>query len=234
MTNKQEKLAYWFFRLNGFFTIQNLVIHPESQKLQKGHRQETDVDIAGVRFPFRKELKDDPAGPMEDYKDFNIKKTLFILTEVKRTRGNFNEAWNEDNIRRALNFAGILEDPENCIKSLISKGIYEDENIRIQLCLISSEKNPQTKFQDALKISWKDVSDFIFDRFKKYKRQKSSHPQWEETGQLLWELFKKLPQKPKHHDETKLKEEFFKLISESFDLPQHDAEQNLRSNHAQN
>ena len=50
-----EALAYWYFRLNGFLTTANFVIHDEG-----GAGQRTDADILGVRFPFRAELLEDP------------------------------------------------------------------------------------------------------------------------------------------------------------------------------
>jgi hypothetical protein len=44
-----EKLAYWYFRLNGFMTMESFILHDESRK---GLPQRTDADIYGVRFPF--------------------------------------------------------------------------------------------------------------------------------------------------------------------------------------
>ena len=57
-----EKVAYWYFRLNGFFQIENFVVHPP------GHGgQRTDADLLAVRFPFRAErLIDDPNNTMAD------------------------------------------------------------------------------------------------------------------------------------------------------------------------
>src|ERR1700738_2672654 len=51
-----EKVAYWYFRLNGFFQIENFVVHPERRGGQR-----TDADLLAVRFPWRAErLFDDP------------------------------------------------------------------------------------------------------------------------------------------------------------------------------
>ena len=36
-------MAYWYFRLNGFFQIENFVVHPESYGSQR-----TDADLLGV------------------------------------------------------------------------------------------------------------------------------------------------------------------------------------------
>jgi hypothetical protein len=51
-----EKVAYWFFRLNGCMTIENFVVHPDF-----GGSQRTDADILGIRLPYRSEgLRDSP------------------------------------------------------------------------------------------------------------------------------------------------------------------------------
>ncbi len=55
-------MAYWYFRLNGLFQIENFVLHP-------GRRggQRTDADLLAVRFPNRAEfLYDRPDRPMPD------------------------------------------------------------------------------------------------------------------------------------------------------------------------
>lgn len=57
-----EKVAYWYFRLNGFLQIENFVVHPERRGGQR-----TDADLLAVRFPHRAErLFDDPNDIMQD------------------------------------------------------------------------------------------------------------------------------------------------------------------------
>ena len=57
-----EKVAYWYFRLNGFLQIENFIIHPERYGSQR-----IDADLLAVRFPFRAErLLDTPRDIMPD------------------------------------------------------------------------------------------------------------------------------------------------------------------------
>lgn len=57
-----EKVAYWYFRLNGFLQIENFVVHPSSRGGQR-----TDADLLAVRFPYRAErLIDNPNDIMID------------------------------------------------------------------------------------------------------------------------------------------------------------------------
>ena len=73
-----EQLAYWYLRLNGFLTIQNFIVHPDS-----GSEQRTDADVLGVRFPYRAELK---PNPMVDDVPFTkvADKPFIVMVEVKK------------------------------------------------------------------------------------------------------------------------------------------------------
>ena len=37
-------------------------------------------------------------------------------------------------------------------------------------------------------ILWPEVKEFIWDRFRRYRNQKSGHLQWDEVGKGLWDL----------------------------------------------
>lgn len=82
-----EQLAYWYLRLNGFLTIQNFIVHPDT-----GRDQRTDADILGIRFPFRAELK---PNPMEDEPLFTqiVDKPFIIIAEVKKSECRLNGPW---------------------------------------------------------------------------------------------------------------------------------------------
>ena len=84
-----EDLAYWYFRLNGFLTIQNFVVHPNS-----GSAQKTEVDIIAARFPYRKELPENKT-PMQDDECLVLQseKIRIILAEIKVGRCKLNPSW---------------------------------------------------------------------------------------------------------------------------------------------
>jgi hypothetical protein len=48
--NYGETFAYWYLRLNGFFPLRNFVLHRLSQP--NGRRENADVDLLAIRFPF--------------------------------------------------------------------------------------------------------------------------------------------------------------------------------------
>lgn len=78
MRNYGEELAYWYLRLNGFFTINNFVLH---------HNREgrtSDADILAVRFPY---VYEEVGGRDEDWDDqlvgrFNKDKIVGLICEV--------------------------------------------------------------------------------------------------------------------------------------------------------
>jgi len=190
MQINSEDLAYWFFRLNGFFTINNFIVHPD-----EGKNQRTDVDILGVRFPHRSELI---KNPMEDYKAFTeIKKILIVFAEVKRGICNINGPWTDntkENIQRVLRAVGtyIPSTIEDVANTIYKEGYYVDTDFRHSIIAIGSDINSDLakKYPQIIQITFIEIKKFIFERFSKYPDRKADHSQWDENGKNLWQSFK--------------------------------------------
>ena len=189
---KAEDLAYWYFRLNGFLTIRNFVVHPES-----GCNQRTDADILGVRFPYRSELLDNP---MQDDTIFEEVKDIpfLVLAEVKSSECKLNKSWTREgsrNILRMLAAVGIvpLTIREEVARVLHTDGIFEDTCLcRINLFCLGRRINPDIEKHYCGRVPqkrWEDVLKFIHDRFRGYDRIKREHPQWDENGDKLWTCY---------------------------------------------
>jgi hypothetical protein len=75
-----EKVAYWYFRLNGFLQIENFIVHPERRGSQR-----TDADLLGVRFRHRAEFAFDHDRPMEDDPRLGLSHRFddVVIAEVK-------------------------------------------------------------------------------------------------------------------------------------------------------
>lgn len=184
-----EHLAYWYFRLNGFMTTVNFVVHPE-----EGPGQRTDVDVLGVRFPYRAELL---SQSMVDDTPFitETKRPYVVLAEVKTKRCDLNGPWTKPpdrNIQRVLTAVGAIQTQEldTAADSLYRTGVFQGGAVFVSLCCLGDRENPERKrrYPDVPQIVWSRVASFIYDRFDKYRSQKISHPQWDETGQALWKL----------------------------------------------
>ncbi|MBZ0297137.1 MAG: hypothetical protein K8L99_31550 [Anaerolineae bacterium] len=182
-----EKLAYWYFRLNGCFTIENFVIHPD-----KGRQQRTDVDIMAIRLPYRSELlqnpmQDDPPVLSEG------NRIKLILAEVKQEVCNLNGPWtdrNRSNMQRAISAAGPFppENIEAAAKSLYDTGVYQNDILTMTLFCVGRKENRELRqrYPNVPQITWQHILGFIYDRFTNYREQKSSHPQWNKYGSKLF------------------------------------------------
>lgn len=183
-----EKLAYWYFRLNGFLTIEDFVVHPDWKSEQR-----TDIDIIAARFPYRKEL---PENPMEDDARIMLHpcRIRIVLAEVKTGLCGLNDSLTErdkSNIPRVLSAIGPFEDKEvvdDVSNELYNHWWFEDENFVVSLCCLGRTENDgfRAKFPQMPQLIWDDVLSFIHKRFRLYEEQKCSHEHWDETGHILW------------------------------------------------
>jgi len=189
MEIKTDDLAYWFFRLNGFLTIVNFVVHRE----RRGETG-TDVDILGVRFPYRTELF---GRSMIDHKEFTkiTSRPFVVIAEVKKGLCNLNGPWTSrerKNVDRVLRAVGIvpIEDIEQVADCLHSDGVYKSANYYISLICVGENKNQEIRLRYPLvpQITWSEIISFIYDRFRKYRNVKTWHQPWDENGQNLWDL----------------------------------------------
>ena len=185
MRINSEQLAYWYLRLNGFLTIPNFIVHPE-----KGNAQRTDVDIIGLRFPFREELEG-----MFDDKTFSCysEKPVIAMVEVKVGQCALNGPWKDPkkrNMQSVLRAIGAFEKEtiEEVAKNIYEHGAYDGKQYKIVLVCIGREVNQDilNKYSAVPQITWQQVSGFIYSRFKSFDRQKVSHGQWDDVGKELW------------------------------------------------
>jgi hypothetical protein len=190
MQIESDDLAYWFFRLNGFLSIVNFVVHTD----RRGETG-TDADILGVRFPYRAELFE---RPMPDYREFTkiTSRPYIAIAEVKRGLCNLNGPWTSPerrNIQRVLRAVGALplEDVDIAAERLYEQGCYKNENYYISLICLGETINPEVRNRYPLvpQILWSDIKSFIYQRFRNYRNVKSWHQHWDENGHHLWNWF---------------------------------------------
>ena len=188
-----ERLAYWYFRLNGFLTTENFIVHPDS-----GSEQRTDADVLAVRFADRAENLDEP---MEDDARISRINTYanIVIAEVKTSDCKLNGPWtrpDDRNMNRVIKAIGCMpnESVEAASQSLYNTGAWSGDNATIRLFAIGDLKNPNLELHRGAKlpleqqISWSEIVGFVIKRFSTYKRQKSSVPQWTHDGKKLQQL----------------------------------------------
>ena len=188
-----EKVAYWYFRLNGFLQIENFVVHPERRGAQR-----TDADLLAVRFPFRAErLFDDPHDIMRDDEarlSLSADQIDVVIAEVKTNQPcSLNGPWTREdhqNVHRVLAAIGCLPPGhiEQAAADIYKAGIHRSElGIRVRLVAVGASRSDElaTTFPEVTQLVWPEMLAFIWNRFHTYRRQKTQVDQWDAQGRLL-------------------------------------------------
>jgi hypothetical protein len=191
-----EKVAYWYFRLNGFLQIENFVVHPERRGGQR-----TDADLLAVRFPHRAErLFDYPYDVMpDDGAALALSEDLIevVIAEVKTNQPcTLNGPWTQydrQNVHRVLAAIGCL--PRDCINDaaadIYRAGVHKsDIGFRIRLVAVGQERSIELaeKYPEVTQLIWTELLTFVWERFKKYRQQKTQVDQWDVEGQKMKRL----------------------------------------------
>jgi hypothetical protein len=187
MVISSEALAYWFFRVNGFLTIVNFLVHPEFRRDSC-----TEVDILGVRFPYRRE---NIRHPMRDHEAFfdQDKRVRVVISEVKNGLCELNGPWidpSKKNFYKVLRAIGPF--PEKSVrsvaKSLQSTGFYSDKDHIVSIICIGERRNSKLTedYPCVQQIIYDEILNFLYGRFSKYQFEKSQHDQWDSNGKKIW------------------------------------------------
>lgn len=185
-----EKVAYWYFRLNGFLQIENFVVHPS------GHGgQRTDADLLAVRFPYRAErLFDNPNDIMvDDEYNLMLSRDLIdvVIVEVKTNSPcTLNGPWtrqDRQNVHRVLAAIGCLPHDRinDAATDIYRTGQYQTfEGLRIRLLALGRDRNTELaeNYPSVTQLIWTDLLTFIWHRFRAYRNQKKQVGQWDATG----------------------------------------------------
>lgn len=172
MLNFGEELVYWYLRLNGFFLIDNFVMHMNET------RRTSDTDLLAIRHPY---VYEDIGGQPEDwdtqlFNNFPNGCVIGLICEVK-TGLNFDakNLFSHDNIYKAVGRFGFVQNFNDYTKQIVNNVITEipGSNIQIGKILFSRKKvNPRPS--DCLHYTLYDVRTFIKNRLNKYSDRKFS------------------------------------------------------------
>ncbi|TKD21868.1 MAG: hypothetical protein E5W98_32405 [Mesorhizobium sp.] len=191
-----EKVAYWYFRLNGYLQIENFVVHPEGRGSQR-----TDADILAVRFPHRAERLFDDADDvmLDDEQQLSISRTLIdvVIAEVKANQPcTLNGPWTQSdrhNVHRVLAAIGCLPSDriDKAAADIYGSGIHvSDLGFRVRLVAVGRDRSNDlaTAYPDVTQLIWAEMLAFVWDRFYKYRRQKTQVDQWDQQGRKIKDL----------------------------------------------
>jgi hypothetical protein len=116
--NYGEDLAYWYFRLNGFFPITDFVMHREGDILFP-----SDSDILATRLPYAYE---DVGGKDDDYDErlfgqIDKNRIIGMMCEVKTGDYDRLRLFPDNNVRYAFKRLGLI--PYDCIDEDVLAGL---------------------------------------------------------------------------------------------------------------
>jgi hypothetical protein len=195
-----EKVAYWYFRLNGFLQIENFVVQP-------GRRggQRTDADLLAVRFPHRAEfLLDHPDHPMlDDVPGLSLSDRMIdvVIAEVKTSRCTLNGPWvteDRQNVHRILAAVGCVPHDriEPAARDIYRRGVHlTAQALRIRLVALGRHRSEElaNSHPDVIQLTWADLLTFIWNRFRTYRQQKTQVDQWDPQGLRIKQLADQTP-----------------------------------------
>lgn len=190
-----EKVAYWYFRLNGFLQIENFVVHPPRRGGQR-----TDADLLAARFPFRAERQfDDPNDIMaDDVQGLALSGDLIdiVIAEVKTNQPcTLNGPWTRQdaqNVHRVLAAIGCLPPGriEAAAADIYRAGIHRSDTLRIRLVAVGRDRSGDiaANFPQVTQLLWAEMLAFMYDRFRRYRQQKTQVDQWDLAGRRIKQL----------------------------------------------
>lgn len=186
-----EKVAYWFFRLNGCLTIENFIVHPDFGDGVSGQR--TEADLIGVRFPNRRE---DLTRPMKDHPALMVDRhrPLLFFAEVTLKQCKLNGPWTDvrrGNMQRVLRSVGMHTEDEisSVAEALYNKRQFSGSSSVVRMFALGDKSTGfASTYPGAVCLTWDEMLGFIFSRFEIYQRQKRRNSQWDDVGQHLYKL----------------------------------------------
>jgi len=186
-----DAAAEWFLRLNGFFTVQNFIVHPVGP--DEGSQQRTDADVLGIRFPKRQEVV--AGDPLFDHPVFQeARQPIFVIAEVKAGRCRLNGPWSrreEENVKNVLRSFGEMSPVsfDTVSKAIYDNGRFQADSLDARLVCFGSDRSRDLR-EGVLQFTWDEVFGFIFDRYQAFWRAKRQNQQWPAIGRFLWDRSK--------------------------------------------
>jgi hypothetical protein len=179
MDNFAEELTYWYFRLNGFFLLQNYVLHNIGEGRQRGT---ADADLLAIRFPY---VYEEVGGQGSDWDrekflewGLDIEKVnLALIVEVKSgenvKRSEIEKSFSSKRLKTALYRFGIF--PRDDVDRSICKNLLEQKYIKESSWIITKLAVTGNKIEgNWLNITLKEIDNFIFKRIETYLSDKNA------------------------------------------------------------
>ena len=163
--NYGEELAYWYFRLNGFFPLLGFVLH------ERPGRRPSDCDVLAVRPPYA----DEPVGGAAEVDSWLSEmtqdhRTMAVICEVKTGEWNPETVLPPASIREAVRRIGLDSDPQTVASALIDAPSAETSNGDVILKIVIAAQRYARQGPYRL-VSLEHVNAFICERMRAHSEK---------------------------------------------------------------
>ncbi|ASS75202.1 hypothetical protein CIG75_09555 [Tumebacillus algifaecis] len=189
MRNFAEELAYWYFRLNGFFLIENYVLHRQGHEMPYN----ADIDLLGVRHKYsyeaveRRQFDPDP----NLMRHFQPNKHIGILCEVKSgnaTPANINLSKKERLLSAVERIGFFSRDKSDAIASdLVHKKTSAGTYHQVGKILLTKDGIQR---DDFICLKLLDVEQFLIAHLQKNLREKAGGKLFFPAGLIQYLMWK--------------------------------------------
>lgn len=171
MLNYAEEMSYWYLRLNGFFLIDDYVLHRKGLNKE----QSSDCDIIGIKLANSKESIDGHNYIDYDkllFGDLNENENVAIICEVKSGDYNKKDLFKIEKIKYCLKRFGLLDERNNkdIIDNVVNKNIYKIRDFYVLKLLISQKSNDSDIYKN---MTLNHINKFIKERIESYRHEKN-------------------------------------------------------------
>lgn len=173
--NRAEVLTKWYLRLNGYFTVDNFIVHAGDDETRISNNvvsNHTEVDVLAIRHKFNKEITGELHIANDEKLLGNQTSDLdFIIAETKTGNSTRpNSVWRDKQahvVEYLLRFAGFINGEKQITEfaaRLCEEYQYQDTNDKFSIRLVLfSEKDLNQDWQMLTNIKFKDIIDFLVD-----------------------------------------------------------------------
>ncbi|GKS11922.1 hypothetical protein YDYSY3_29220 [Paenibacillus chitinolyticus] len=164
MLNYGEELAYWYLRFNGFFLIDNFVLHMSDSRLGRS----SDSDLLGIRLPHVFEEIGGQANDWDEHLFGQIdgNKKICLICEVKTGGFDPDRIFSRNHLEKAVGRFGISPNFQYHINEVSENAVTPIEDFLVVKVLFSRKKeNPR---EDCIHIKLNHVKNFLKRRLNKY------------------------------------------------------------------
>ena len=203
MTDLYETIVRWYLRFNGYFCVENFVVHEPDHA---GVPQGAEFDTLAVRFPHSKEIVS--GQPIENDPRLNDGEVSqsglidFVIAEVKSgKRLGLNRIWREENTRNLERLAYMVrwlggfeeESLSQMAQDLLRNKRAVAKEYCIRLVVFGHRTSQQAVPSHVPQITFTDIANFIvrvrapcWTRYQLGVR--SAHDQWDPLIKSVWDI----------------------------------------------